>query len=99
MNIKEYFWGTSVTVYAEFKNRTGSFIDPTTVAFSYKKPGAVEVTKTYGVDGEVIKEDVGKYYIDLDADTVGFWGWRAWSTGTGQAAYEGQFKIKGSQFD
>jgi hypothetical protein len=57
------------------------------------------VTYIYRSDVQVVKASTGLYYIDVDANAVGYWAYRWFSLGTGQAAAERRFKVKDSDFD
>lgn len=93
-----YDLGRYVRVWATFKSGdTGSVIDPDTVKLSVQTPAGAVTTYTYGVDANVIKEDVGKYYARIDANQPAFWFYRWWSIGFGQTAAEKEFKVRTAQ--
>ena len=95
MPFNYYNLGGYVRVWATFKDgATGGVIDPDTVKLSIKTPAGTVTTYTYGVDANVVKEDVGKYYTRIDANEPEFWWYRWWSTGFGQAAAEREFKVR-----
>lgn len=52
----------------------GTPINPTTVVFKLKHPsdGAI-ITYTYGVDAQVVRDDVGTYHVDYVPDVAGTW--------------------------
>ena len=52
----------------------------------YKDPSGNTTSLTYGVDAALVKDSTGVYHVDVDADEVGWWHYRVYSTGTGQAA-------------
>ena len=88
--------GDLVRVSATFKDaETEDELDPTEVSLSVCTPDGEVVTYVYDTDAEVVKEDVGMYYADLDANQTGTWFYRWWSTGTGQASEEGRFTVRG----
>lgn len=91
--INLYNNGDVVRVTATFVDAAGAAMDPTTVRFKFKAPGAATVTYTYGAGAEIIKDSTGNYHADLPADTAGKWLYRWESTGTGKAAGEGQFMV------
>jgi hypothetical protein len=98
--MNEYDYGDKVRCRGEWTDVDGDYQDPTSVFFSYIKPNASSaVTFEYTVNDELVKSGVGIYYVDLDADTVGDWWARMFSTGTGQAAYEWEFRVRDSVFD
>ena len=94
----EYALGTNVTVSAIFKNASGVAADPTNVFFSFKDPEGAQTDLTYGVDVEVVKDSVGNYHADIDADMPGTWHYRFYATGTGKASDEGSFTVSRSNF-
>ena len=55
--------------------------DPDTVSVSYIDPSGNVTTKVFGVDSEVIKDDIGDYHIDIDADEADTWYHRWFGTG------------------
>lgn len=87
-----YDAGDLVRVSGAFKDSAGTAIDPSVVKFKFKRPdtGAV-TTYTYGTDSQLVKDSVGNYHVDVSADAAGAWRYRFYSTGTGQAAEQGQF--------
>ena len=54
-------------------------------------------TYTHGVDVNVIKDDVGRYYVIVNANAPGQWYYRFWSAGFGQTAKEKEFRIRTAQ--
>lgn len=92
-----YDLGGAVTCEAKFK-KTGVLLDPTTVTFKVKNPLGVETTYVYNTDVQLIKDSTGIYHIDINANLVGTWFYRFESTGTGQAAQEGSFRVRVSNF-
>jgi hypothetical protein len=52
----------------------------------------------FGVDSELVKDAVGKYHVDIDTTVEGTYPYRMYSTGSGQAAAEGSFRVNKSQF-
>jgi hypothetical protein len=83
---------------------TGTFatasvdVDPSAVFFSVKAPSGTETDYTYGVDGQLVKSATGIYYVNVSATESGMYKYRFYSTGTGQAASEGQFRVRASFF-
>lgn len=76
----------------------GGAIDPDGVSVTIKQPDGTIETFTYSEEGtDVVKEDVGQYYIDIDANQVGTWYYRWWSTGNGQASEERRFVVRAAQ--
>lgn len=70
-------------------------LDPSSVFLSIRRPDGTVETHEYGEPGSIIvRTGVGLYVADIDADEVGRWYYRMWSTGTGQAAEEKDFRVK-----
>lgn len=93
-----YDVGDNIRCVGTFTQSDGTAIDPSTVTFKHKDPSGNVTTLVYGVDVEVVKSATGIYYIDIDIDESGRWNWRVASTGTGQAAGERAFDVRGSKF-
>ena len=96
---KKYELGDLVRVVGSFSNSTtGAAADPDVVFFSYRNPAGVTVELTYGVNVAVVRDGIGVYHSDVNANASGRWHWRWHSTGLGQAADEGEFYVKPSPF-
>lgn len=96
--INRYDIGDLVRVTGTLTDADGTATDPNTVAFKIKTPAGATTTYTYGVDAEVKKSATGIYYMDVSTTAEGNWYYRIYSTGTGQAAAEGTFIVKTSDF-
>ena len=94
-----YDLGDKVKVSATFTDPDDSeaAYDPSVVKVSHKDPSGNVTTWTYGTDSEVVKDSTGNYHALIDADEAGTWYYRWFSTGTGQAAEEQQFRVKAAQ--
>lgn len=88
----------SIRCNVEFKNRSGAFVDPTTITFKIKSPTGTITTYTYITDEELVKESTGRYYIIVEPDESGTWHYRFSGTGTIKAAGESRFTVKPTQF-
>lgn len=90
--------GSSVRAAALFTIfDTVTALDPDDVFVSVKTPAAVLTTKEYGVDVEVVKDSTGNYHLDINANEVGIWYVRWFSTGNGQAADEDSFTVEDAE--
>lgn len=90
-----YDLGDLVRADARFSDATtATAFDPDTVSVSVKAPDATLTTYVYGTDDEVVNDETGEYHIDIDADQVGQWYYRWFSTGDGQAAEERSFQVR-----
>lgn len=76
---------------------SGANVNPAAVMFKAKSPAGVVTTYTYGVDAALVRDATGVYHVDVSATEAGDWSYRFWSTGTGQAAAEGQFGVRFSR--
>lgn len=83
-----YHVGDLVRISATWTNAAGTAIDPTAVLAQYRDPGGTTTSLVYGVDAALVKDSTGNYHVDVDADEAGWWHYRFYSTGTGQAAAE-----------
>ena len=93
-----YSKGDLVRVTGVFKNAAGSAFDPATVRYKFKTPTGTVTTYIYGTDAQLVKDAVGNYHVDIDADMVGVYYDRWEAVGTGKSAVEGGFTVSESQF-
>lgn len=101
MAFGSYARGALVRLSAVFTDVNGAAVDPTTVTVKTLAPTLVSgrpqgtvSSLVYGVDAAVKRSAAGHYYVDVSVDTTGIWRWRWESTGVGQAAAEGSFKVE-----
>lgn len=98
--VEEYALGTNVICSSVFTDEDGADQDPSVVNFSfYHEDEAAPTVYVYGTDNELVKDSVGHYHVNVDGNAVGWWYYRFYSTGTGQAAEEHKFRIRESNFD
>ena len=97
MNVYDY--GDVVRCTGTYTDADGTAQDPAAVFFEFTDPSGNTTEYEYGTDEELIKSSTGVYYADIDCDECGFWYYRHYATGTGQAAVEGRFRVKESRFD
>ena len=91
--------GNTVRVSAAFTTvATGAALDPTAVYCEYRDPSGNVTALVYGMDDALIKDSVGNYHVDIDADESGKWYYRFFSTGTGKAAGKGSFTVNPPDF-
>lgn len=87
--------GDLVRVSGSFRDAIlGGAIDPDVVKLSVRSPDGTVTTYTHGTDAEVVKDQVGEYHADINADQSGTCYYRWWSTGEGQAAEENRFVVR-----
>lgn len=72
-------------------------LDPSSVNLAVRRPGGQVDDYEFGVGVVIVKEEVGTYVANINASTPGDWYYRWWSTGTGQTADEGWFKVLGAK--
>ena len=96
--MSEYILGNEVRCDGEFVDEDGVFIDPSTVSFKLKNPAGTIVIYNYPADAQLVKDSVGHYHVDVDANAFGVWYYRFQSTGTGKAADEKSFSVPKSEF-
>lgn len=77
---------------------SGSSVNPAAIMFKVKTPAGVVTTYTYGTDAALVRDATGVYHVDVSVAEAGEYVYRFWSTGTGQAAAEGQFVVKATLF-
>jgi len=96
VTINEYVEREFVRVTNAFTN-AGTLYDPTNVWLVIRKPNGVETTYQYlGVGSPIVKDSTGNYHADLDTTGfAGYWDYKWYSTGTGPAAAQDTFYVKG----
>jgi hypothetical protein len=96
--MNQYSMGDLVRCSASFATSAGTPMDPSAVLFQVRDAAGIATTYTYGTDAQLVRSATGNYYVDVNANRVGTWHYRFYSTGTGQAADEGSFRVKDSWF-
>lgn len=91
-----YQVGDLVRISAVFRDIAGTLVDPTTVALKVTKPSGAQNTYTFALS-QVIKDSTGNYHYDAAADAAGLWRYTWSSTGAGQAAENGEFRVEAAQ--
>lgn len=92
MTINSYVRGVLVRASATFANAAGTAVDPTTVTFRVRAPNGTITTPS------VVKDSVGNYHVDVDANAEGTWHFRWEGAGANQGAAEGQFTVADGVF-
>lgn len=88
-----YKQGQSVKCQGTWETVDGEGKDPANVFFFVTTPAGVTTPYEYGVDGELVKEDTGIYYIYIDASEIGMYEYGFYSTGSYEAAESDSFEI------
>lgn len=74
-------------------------IDPDTVAAQVKDPAAAVTDHAYlDSPGDIVRDAIGEYHLDVTPSVPGKWYFRFESTGVGQAANEHTFTVAESAF-
>lgn len=94
--VNTYDKGDVVRISGAFTDATPIALDPTAILFRFRDPDGTETSYAYGIDSQIVKDSVGQYHVDIDADIYGRYFYRMWSTGVGKAAAEGEFWVKAS---
>ena len=97
--MNNYDRGDLIRCSGVFTDAAGSAQDPDVVIFKFTDPSGTTTTYTYNAEAELVKDSVGNYHVDVNADATGLWRTRWEATGTGQAADESAFRVAESQFD
>jgi hypothetical protein len=79
----------------DYKDATGSLVDPTTLVFKAKRTSATRLDEywVYGQHSSFVRESLGKYRLDLRPDAPGFWEWQVVATGPGANSYGSAFYV------
>lgn len=97
MNI--YTLNEVVRISGQLADLDGTPGDPGGVVVKWRNPLGTIASKTYGADPEVVRTGVGAYCLDIATNAEGIWHYRFESTGARQAAQEGRFTVRESQFN
>lgn len=92
-----YDIGDKIRITGTWTDTLDAAVDPSTIVFSFKTPGAVVDSYTFGIDPEVVRVDTGVYYVDLAVDEAGKWSYRFAGTGSGAAAAENTLSVRQSE--
>lgn len=93
-----YDYGDLVLFTGDFTDADGDYQDPDNVYFQIKTPSGVTTSYHFGEDEEVNKISTGRYSIELSVNASGYWKYRWYSTGVGQAAEENSIYVEPSEF-
>lgn len=95
--MRDYTQGQLVRLSAAFTDAAGAAADPTSVTFRHRPvsvAGSTSTTHTYpSVGTEIVRDSIGKYHIDVSMDDPGTHYWRWESTGSAQAADQGELRV------
>jgi hypothetical protein len=94
--VNVYQKGDLVRIDGLFTNLAGAPQDPSTVSLKVTKPSGTTTTEAYN-PGNIVKDATGTYHLDVNANEAGRWFYSWISTGTGQAAENGEFLVDTTQ--
>lgn len=101
MTPNEYDVGDRPRLSCSTKDENGVPTDPTDLTIKYLVAGGTVVTKTYGIDSEVVKDSTGEFHMDLTltSDMNGKLVKYRWTaTGAVIGADENEFRVRRSAF-
>lgn len=89
--------GTSVRIRPKIRDVDGDLVDPSEVEIKVERDDVQIVSEVYnGGAGNVTREAVGIYYLDVAAATAGTYEWRVITTNP-TATAEGYFAVHASR--
>lgn len=74
-----YIEGQTLRFPIEFRSGH-DLVDPAPLKFVYETPDKTVTTLVFGVDNEVKRDSLGKFYVDLVFHSPGLWKWH-WKGG------------------
>ena len=99
MAVNQYDVGDLVRVSVVFRSIGDNVpTDPTGVTMKYRLGTGSATTLVYGTDAGLVKDSTGGYHVDVDVDGDGTWYYRFAGTGAIQAAVEGSFVARATNF-
>lgn len=84
---------------AAFADISGTATDPTAVTLSVRKPDGTRLVYGWpsdGANGAVVKDETGRFHVDVLLDQAGNWLYRLAGTGDVTAAAEGYLTVSRS---
>lgn len=86
------------TARSAFTDITGAAADPTAVSLELLLPDGTSAVYGYptGVDGDMFREELGRFYKDVSLTQGGLWHWTLAGTGTVETAEHGMFYVRQS---
>lgn len=89
-----------VRVKAAFTDDAGDPADPTTVTFRIRTPAGVESAYAFGgPGGEVVRDGLGLYHVDVTVTESGRWHFRTEGSAPAQAAEESSAYVRETLFE
>lgn len=86
-------YGDLIRLKGTFTDVDGTLFDPEFVLCEILKPDGTKIVANFGSDANLVTDGVGLYHYDISADMTGLWVYRFESTGTGQTAQRGEFRV------
>ncbi len=93
MAILVYQVGDLVRIDIVVKDIAGALVDPTTLELRVTKPSGTTDSYTLAL-GAITRDSLGTFHKDVSASERGPWYYSSITTGTGQAAENGQFYVE-----
>ncbi len=94
---KRFDIGDGVRHRVQFKDVAGVLTDPDAIRWTGIEPDGTITAERFGVNGSIVKEQVGIYHRDIATDQSGKWGTRLSGAGTIDAAHEAVFLVNRSK--
>ena len=88
--INRYVEGSQVRTSVTFRVGTTP-VDPGDVFVDVRPPSGMVASYKHGIDLELVKDGVGNYHLDIDADAPGDWHYWWHSGAPNKAAAKGRF--------
>lgn len=92
--------GDTKRIAINFQDDDGNDIDPDALTFKLMSPTGTVTTAAYGTNAQLVRLNVGDYYVDVVPDESGRWHWRWISSGAGTATVtEGTLVVQWSEIE
>ena len=88
ITVSSHAVGNEVRTTAIFTNLAdnGGLIDPTEVNCDVTDPNGTLAQYSYPTGAEIVREDIGEYYLPILLNATGYWTVRWWSDGNMQTS-------------
>jgi hypothetical protein len=95
-----YDSGDTARISTSISDIDGNAADPGTLVFRMMRPNGNEFSYEYVAEsGSIVREEKGKYYVDIPLNEVGDWPYRWEGSGSVGVAEEGALTVHGSVFE
>lgn len=96
--MSEWIVGDGARIPVTIADAAGQPIDPDLLRIKVMAPNDVSTTYTYGSGADVVREGIGRYYIDILLTASGHWHWRWESDAPKAGIAEGLISVRRSRF-